>query len=72
MITETIEWYTPAEKLPDDTRDVFVKVRAFHTMYFISKAYYSDGSWIVPEVEYNVNEVLFWCDEPKGPANTLE
>lgn len=61
MKTETIEWFTPEEKLPEDGKDVVAI-----TDIGLEIGYYDAGymDWFCPIIG---TKVLFWAYIPKGP-----
>jgi len=68
MIIETLEWYTPEEKLPDDKRDVLVYINA-NNFTWIDKAYYCETAWVIPPYNTTYLVPLYWCEIPKGPSD---
>lgn len=62
MKTETIEWFTPEERIPDDDRDLLVIIGD----YWIEAKYQWDH-WTQPEWGPIEEIPSFWCYKPKGP-----
>lgn len=61
MKTETIEWFTPEEKLPKHKASLLLK----HS-YGVEAGYYNEkyNEWFGGEMDA---APLYWCYEPKGP-----
>lgn len=62
MKTETIEWFTPEEKLPDGNMDLI----GISLWGEIGEYFFNDGSWSKP-VFKNADTPMFWAYAPKGP-----
>jgi hypothetical protein len=64
MLTETITWYAPAERLPDADLTVLVETRGCEEPIWLGAL---DGEqW--RDVEGMPIEVVRWADMPRGSA----
>jgi hypothetical protein len=70
MITTTLEWFAPAEQLPDDEVLVLTSRGAGE----VTTGYTADGDWFLDDAEYPnpavcepVSAPDFWAHFPAGP-----
>lgn len=67
MIRETLEWFAPAEKLPDDDTIVLVKVKGQDEPVW--PGWYDGETWVVADgFEVDPGDLLLWAQMPAGEA----
>lgn len=69
MIVETLQWFTPAEKLPDDDATVLLKYGDDVESEPVWPGWLCDGEWFSGD-GMPVGEPLLWAQMPIGEAAT--
>lgn len=65
MITETITWFTPEEKMPEFYHTLLVISDILSTDYRVYKAYHNTKAWVIDEEDVWTETVKYWCYVPK-------